>query len=75
LLPRGEHLARRWRQQSAAAHSIRGKPAHGLLSIEQDQRVIGERQSVADLLALPRVKDVELPLPNNNEPAQAAGVD
>ena len=33
----------------------RGKPTHVLLSIEEDQRLTGGRQKIADLLAMPDV--------------------
>jgi len=40
----------------------RGRPAHVLLSIENYSRLVGNQDSIADLLALPRVEDLDLPL-------------
>jgi len=37
----------------------RGKPAHVLLSIEEYQRLAGERRKIADALAMPGIADIE----------------
>lgn len=50
----------------------RGKPAHVLLSIEEYQRLTGQRQKIADLLAMPGAEDIELDIPPMREPARPA---
>jgi len=50
----------------------RGKPAHVLLSIEAYRRLLGSRQNIADLLAMPGDEDVELDLPPRRDLARAA---
>jgi len=45
----------------------RGKPAHVLLSVEEYRRITGGRQSLADLLAMPGVEDIEIDLPQRRE--------
>jgi prevent-host-death family protein len=40
----------------------RGRPAHVLLSIEEYRRLTGQDRKIADLLAMPGIEDVELPL-------------
>lgn len=50
----------------------RGRPAHVLLSIEAYRRLLGDRNAIADLLAMPGVEDLDLPLPSHRELAQAA---
>ena len=42
-------------------HHDRGKPAHVLLSIEDYQRIAGERRNIADLLAMSGLSELELP--------------
>lgn len=37
----------------------RGKPAHVLLSIEEYQRLTGQRRNIADSLSMPDVVDIE----------------
>ena len=37
----------------------RGRPAHVLLSIEDYQRMMGNVQKIADLLAMPDIDDIE----------------
>jgi len=51
----------------------RGKPAHVLLSIEEYQRISGQRRNIADLLAMPGLEDIELEIPSRTE--QAGAVD
>lgn len=41
----------------------RGKAAHVLLSIEEYQRLIKQRRSIADALAMPEVADIEFEPP------------
>jgi prevent-host-death family protein len=49
----------------------RGKPAHVLLSIEEYQRITGQRRNIADLLAMPPgLSDIELELPPRTERAK-----
>ena len=48
----------------------RGKPAHVLLSIEEYQRIAGQRRNIADLLAMPGLADIELELPPRTERAK-----
>jgi prevent-host-death family protein len=50
----------------------RGKPAHVLLSIRDYQRVLGKRASIADLLAMPSVENVEMEIPDSKELARPA---
>ena len=50
----------------------RGRPAHVLLSIEDYQRLSGGRQKIADLLAMPGLADIELPIPQWRELARPA---
>lgn len=49
----------------------RGKPAHVLLSIEEYQRISGQRRNIADLLAMPGLADIELEIPSRTERAGA----
>jgi prevent-host-death family protein len=37
----------------------RGRPAHVLLTIEEYQRITGQRRNIADALAMPDAADVE----------------
>lgn len=61
-----------------AAHSgpvfitDRGKPAHVLLSIRDYQRVLGKKMSIADLLAMPSVRNIEMEIPVSKELARPA---
>ena len=41
----------------------RGKPAHVLLSIDEYQRLIGNTQSIVDLLSMPNADDIEFDPP------------
>jgi len=41
----------------------RGKPAHVLLSIEEYQRLSGQRRSVLDALSMPGLADIEFDPP------------
>jgi PHD/YefM family antitoxin component YafN of YafNO toxin-antitoxin module len=48
----------------------RGKPAYVLLSIEEYQRLTGQRANIADLLAMPGLSDIELEIPPRTERAK-----
>lgn len=50
----------------------RGRPAHVLLSIEEYQRITGDRQKIADLLAMPGTDNIELDIPQMRDPAKPA---
>jgi len=50
----------------------RGKPAHVLLSIEEYQRLTGDRRKIADLLAMSDVEDIELEIPLLHDIARPA---
>ena len=50
----------------------RGKPAHVLLSIRDYLRVLGKRVSIADLLAMPSVENIEMEIPVSKELARPA---
>ncbi len=45
----------------------RGKPAHVLLSIDEYQRLTGNRRNIADLLAMPGLAEIELEIPPRTE--------
>jgi len=42
----------------------RGKPAHVLLTIEEYQRLTGQRRNIADALAMPGVAEIEFEEPH-----------
>jgi prevent-host-death family protein len=48
----------------------RGKPAHVLLSIESYRKLTGQRENIADLLAIPGAADIELDIPARTERAK-----
>ena len=48
----------------------RGKAAHVLLSIEDFQRLSGQRRNIADLLAMPGSVDIELEILPRSERAE-----
>jgi len=50
----------------------RGKPAHVLLSIEEYERLTGDRPKIADLLAMPVGEDIEFNPPRAVIGARAA---
>lgn len=51
----------------------RGKPAHVLLSFEQYQRIIGQKESIVDQLGQPPgIEDVEVEFPRSRELARPA---
>ncbi len=41
----------------------RGKPAHVLLSMEEYQRISGQRRSIVDALSMPGLADIEFDPP------------
>jgi prevent-host-death family protein len=45
----------------------RGRPAHVLLTIEEYRRLAGGRESIADLLAMPGVEDIEFEIPRSKD--------
>jgi prevent-host-death family protein len=45
----------------------RGKPAHVLLSIEEYQRITGERRSIVDALSMPGLSGIALDSPRSRE--------
>ena len=48
--------------------TVRGRPAHVLLTIEEYQKMTGGSASIIDMLAMPGVEDVEF------EPARAGNL-
>lgn len=50
----------------------RGRPAHVLLTFEHFQKLTGKRAKIADLLAIPRSKDVSFKARKLHDLAQAA---
>ena len=48
----------------------RGRPAHVLLSIDEYRRLTGQDRKIADLLAMPGIEDVELPLRRSRDCAR-----
>jgi prevent-host-death family protein len=50
----------------------RGRPAHVLLSIDEYQRITGQRQNIADLLAMPGIEDIEFDIPQMRDIAKPA---
>lgn len=65
------------RAKKAAKHgpvfiTDRGKPAHVLLCIEEYQRITGDHQKIADLLAMPGIEDVEFEIPQLRDIARPA---
>lgn len=54
----------------------RGEPSHVLLSIEEYRRLAGgSRPNLGDLLWMPGVEDIELPIPPRNDPIRPADLD
>ncbi|MFN7229951.1 MAG: type II toxin-antitoxin system prevent-host-death family antitoxin [Synechococcaceae cyanobacterium] len=64
--------AKRAANQGPVFITDRGRPAHVLLSIEAYRRLLGQGHPIADLLAMPGVEDLDLPLSHNRELARAA---
>ena len=50
----------------------RGKPAHVLLSIEDYQRLAGQRRSIVEALSMPGLSDIEIEFPRSQETARPA---
>ena len=63
--------AKRVAEEGPVYITDRGKPAYVLLSIAEYRRLTGGRK-IADLLAMPRVDDIELELPHRPDTARAA---
>ena len=53
----------------------RGRVAHVLMSIDDYRRLSGKHTTIADLLALPGVGDIEVEFPKVNDAAIAADLD
>ena len=53
----------------------RGQPEHVLLSFEEYQRLIGKRQNIVELLAMPGIEEIDFTPPKLDEPAKAAELD
>ena len=64
--------AKRAANQGPVFITDRARPAHVLLSIEAYRRLLGQDLAIADLLAMPGVEDLDLPLPHHLELARAA---
>jgi prevent-host-death family protein len=45
----------------------RGKPAQVLLSIEEYQRITGQRRSIVAALSMPGLSEIELPPPRSRD--------
>jgi prevent-host-death family protein len=50
----------------------RGKPAHVLLSIEEYQRISGQRRNIVETLSMPGLADIELDPPRLRDAARPA---
>ena len=50
----------------------RGKPAHVLLTFEAYQDLIGDRQTIADLLYMPGIADIDLDIPPRDDRGRPA---
>lgn len=63
-------------KQAAAGGPViitdRGRPAHVLLTFAEYKRLTSQHAKIADLLAMPGIEDIELPLLQGKDVAQAA---
>jgi prevent-host-death family protein len=63
-------------KKAAAAGPViitdRGRPAHVLLTFEDYQKIAGCRGSIAEMLAMPAIDDVDLAIPRFAETARVA---
>jgi prevent-host-death family protein len=50
----------------------RGRPAHVLMSMALYQRLTGNREKIADLLAMPGTEELELEIPRLQDLARSA---
>ena len=50
----------------------RGRPAHVLMTFDAYQKMNGKQSTIADLLAMPGVEEIELEVPQLRDLAQAA---
>jgi prevent-host-death family protein len=48
----------------------RGKPAHVLLSIDEYQRIAGQRRNIVEALSMPGLSDIEVGFPRARERAR-----
>lgn len=55
--------AKKAAQRGPVVITDRGKPAHVLLTIEDYRSLTGGGQSIAELLAMPGMEDIELEIP------------
>jgi prevent-host-death family protein len=53
----------------------RGRPAHVLLTIDDYRDLAGARPKITDLLAMPGLADIELPLPARTDRPRAIDLD
>ena len=63
-------------KKAAAAGPViitdRGRPSHVLLTFDEYQKISGSRGSIAEMLAMPAIDDIELTIPRFAETARAA---
>lgn len=50
----------------------RGRPAHVLLTFEQYRQLTAQRRRIADLLSMPGVEDIELPMARSTDSTRSA---
>lgn len=50
----------------------RGRPAHVLLSIEEYQRLSGQRRNIVEALSMPGLAGIDFDPPRSREPVRAA---
>ena len=48
----------------------RGRPAHVLLSIEEYQRITGDKRNLVEALSMPGLSDIELDIPPRRSSAR-----
>ncbi len=65
-LNRGATKAKNSSKQGALFIIDRAKPAHVLLSFEQNQKLTQPRHNIVDALAMPGIEDIESNLPRAN---------
>ncbi|AET89783.1 prevent-host-death family protein [Burkholderia sp. YI23] len=53
----------------------RGRPAHVLLSIEEYQRLAGNKRNLVDALSMPGLADIDVEFPRSRALPRAAGVE
>lgn len=65
-------MAKKAAQLGPVIITDRGRPAHVLLTFDEYKKITGRRTKIADLLAMPGIKDVELEIPQLRDLAQPA---